>query len=245
VPLSLTHFGLAEMLRWGIDLPRIAAEAATLEEAAQGVVRHIYQDALSPAGARECALVRCFVTLPCATLPRELKAFAQAQLAGPPPPELQCLVLLGTVGDQPEWNTRQLSSSYQAIPLTSVASVRRAPMLGQLMRSLGVPLHAVVAPRAEMVRGLLPRGYDVFYVPEALSSPHIPAQDFVREHGIRSVIGFGGALGAGLYTLVIFSRAAIPEPSAERFRHLALDLQTAFAEFGPERVFAPLPAGVA
>jgi hypothetical protein len=247
LPVSLTHFGLAEMLRWGFDLPRLVSQAATLEEAAQSVVRHIYDDALSPAGARECALVRLYATHSCATLPADLKAFAEAQPGGHSRPgELQCLVLLGTAGDEPEWNHRYLSRAHQAIPLPSVREVKRTPMIGQLLRSLGVQLEAVVAPRPELVRGLLAKSYDVFYVAEAAGSAHIPAQDFVRRYGIRSVVGFGGALSRGtFYTLVIFSRAVIAEGAIERFRGLARDLSGALGEFGPDRVFAPLPAAVA
>jgi len=247
VPLSLTHFGLAEMLRWGIDLPRLAAGAATIEEAGQSIVRHIYQDALSPAGARECALVRFYATLPCSLLPADLSALARAQLAGEQHTgELQCLVLLGTAGDEPEWNNRHLSRAHQVIALPSVRAVTRTPMIGQMLRSLGVELEAVVNPKPEMVRGLATRSYDVFYVPEAQGSPHIPAQDFVRDYGIRSVIGFGGTmLKSGLYTVLIFSRASIPEASVERFRNLALDLKVALSDFGTDQVFAPVPAGAA
>jgi len=247
VPLSLTRFGLAEMLRWGFDLPRLIAGAATLEEAAQSVVRHIYDDALSPAGARECALVRFYVTHPCATLPAELKAFAHAQMGDRKAvPELQCLALLGTAGDEPAWNNRHLSRAHQAIPLPGVNEVSRTPMIGQLLRSLGVRLEAVVSPRPELVRGLAAKTFDVFYVPEAVGSAHIPDQDFVKRYGVRSVIGFGGALSkAGVYTILLFSRAPIPEAAVERFRNLAQDLTGALDEFGGDRIFAPVPAGVA
>lgn len=247
MPVSLTHFGLAEMLRWGIDLRRLASGAATLEEAAQSVVRYLYQEAVSPAGARECALVRFYATHPYGTLPAGLQSFARTQLQGERPhPEMQCLVLLGTAGERPEWNTRQLSRSHQAIPLPSVRGVERAPMVNQLLRGLGADLGAVVAPRPELVRGMAAKTYDVFHVAEAEGSPHIPDQGFVREHGIRSVLGFGGSLlRGGLFTVLLFVRTPLPEGAPDRFRNIALDLKVALAELGPDRVFAPLPVGVA
>jgi hypothetical protein len=247
VPVSLTHFGLAEMLRWGFDLPRRIAAASTFEEAAQALARHIYDDALSPAGARECALVRVYATHACATLPPDLKAFIDGQMQGEcQASDLQCLALLGTAGDEPAWNNRHLSRAHQAIPLPSVRRVERTPMVGQLLRSLGVQTEAVVSPRPEMVRGLAAKSYDVFYVPEAEGSAHIPDQDFVRRYGIQSVIGFGGALSkGGFYTVILFSRARIQESALERFRSLAQDLTDALGEFGPDRVFAPIPAGMA
>jgi hypothetical protein len=247
VPLSLTHFGLAEMLRWGIELPQLIAAAGSLEEAGQAITRRIYDDALSPAGARECALVRFYVTHPCATLPADLKQFAHAQMGGrESPEELQCLALLGTSGDEPAWNNRHLSRAHQAIPLPSVREVSRAPMIGQLLRSLGVRPEAVVAPRPELMRGLAARTFDVFYVPDAVGSAHIPDQEFVERYGVRSVVGMGGALPrGGVYALLLFSRAEIAESAVERFRNLAHDLTQALSEFGPERTFAPVPAAVA
>ena len=59
------------------------------------------------------------------------------------------------------------------------------------------------------------------------------------------MVGFGGSLSRGLYTVIIFSRAPSPEAATERFRNLAQDLQNAFGDFGPDRVFAPVPVGVA
>jgi hypothetical protein len=235
------------MLRWGFAVPPMVASASTLEEAARSIVRHFYEDALSPAGARECALVRFYVTHPCATLPPDLQRFANRQMHGAESPaSLQCLVLLGTAGDEPAWNHRHLSASHQAIPLPSVREVKRTPMVGQLLRSLGIQLEAVVSPRPELLRGLAAKSYDVFYVPEALGSAHIPAQDFVVRYGIRSVIGFGGALArGGFYTVLLFSRAAISEGAAERFRNLAQDLTDALSDFAPDRTFAPVPAAVA
>lgn len=247
MPVSLTHFGLAEMLRWGIDLRRLAAGAATLEEAAQAVVRHIYHDALSPAGARECALVRFYATVPYGMLSEGLQGFARAQLEGERAhPELQCLVLLGTAGDEPAWNTRHLSRAHQAIPLPSVRGVERAPMVGQLLRSLGVDLGAVITPRPELVRGMAARTYDVFHVAEAAGSPHIPDQEFVARYGIRSVLGFGGTqVRGGLFTVLLFARTPLSEGAPERFRNIALDLKVALAELGPDRIFAPVPVGAA
>jgi hypothetical protein len=78
----------------------------------------------------------------------------------------------------------------------------------------------------------------VFHVPEALGSPYIPAQDFVRQYDIESVVGFGGALPTGeLGALIIFSRLPIAVDVADRFRAVAIDLNEQFAGFDAGQTF--------
>jgi hypothetical protein len=80
--------------------------------------------------------------------------------------------------------------------------------------------------------------YDVFYVPEADRSPYIPAQDFVRDYGVRSVVGFGGVLKSGeMFAVILFSRTPVPADSAQRFKTIALDVRSALFGFGNDAVF--------
>ena len=228
---SLAHFGLKEMLRSGLDLRKGAGEAATLEELAQGVVRYFYDNCRTDDGGRECVLVRFYKTHTFGELPADLQAFARGSLDGAAPaPDLQCLTLLATAGEKPGWNARQASHGHQAIPLASVQMVDRAPMIAELIRAMGMDVTAVVSPAPELVRGMAGKTFNVFFVPEANGSPHIPAQDFVRDYGVRSVLGFGGVLVTGeFYSVIIFARVAIPPESADRFRNVALDLKLAIS----------------
>src|ERR1700683_5130998 len=41
------------------------------------------------------------------------------------------------------------------------------------------------------------RNYHIFHVPEALGKALVPAQEFVRENGVKPVLGFGGLLPSG------------------------------------------------
>jgi hypothetical protein len=162
-----------------------------------------------------------------------------------PRPEMKCLVLLASAGDDPAWNDRRRSRGHQAIPLASTEVVEKAPMIAQLVRELGLDLDQVVAPRPEVIRGLEGKTYNVFHVETAQGSPYIPAQDdFVRAWRVRSVVGCGGVLLTGdLYSLILFSRAAIPRDSADRFRNIALDLKLVISPF--EAVFDTTPAAIA
>lgn len=231
---SLQQFGLPEMLRCGRELGRAAMGASSIEEAARGVVRYLYDKAVDPeTGERECALVRFFITQPYRALDAELQAVACGQLGCPPSIDtMNCLVLLGTAGEELEWNERRLSRGHQAIPLPDEARVAQVPMIAELFRSLGVDPHALANRGTDLLHaGGDGKMYRVFFIPEAEGSPYIPAQDdFVKPYGIRSVLGWGGVLHGGeLFAVVIFARVPIPEASADRFRHVALDVKAALS----------------
>jgi hypothetical protein len=242
---SLQDFDLPEMLRCGLDLRRAAQGAKSMEEAAEAVVRYLYERCVDTGtGDHECALVRFYKTHPYGDLPRELQRFA-ADLAGEqePRPEMRCLVLLATAGQEPAWNFRHTSARHQAIPLPSAEMVERAPMISQLIRELGADLDAVISPAPAAPEAADGKTYNVFYVPEAVGSPFIPAQEeFVRRFGIRSVVGFGGQLFSGsLYSVILFTRVPVPHASAQRFRNIALDLKVAVSMLEEQSTFREVP----
>lgn len=108
-------------------------------------------------------------------------------------PSLRCLTLLGTAGLEPEWNDPAASLAHRALPLLSDEMVRSMPMVHQLFRQLGVEMEELLEPDPAFFSDENQQAFNVFYVPEARDSPHIPAQDdFVRPYGIRSVLGSAG-----------------------------------------------------
>ena len=246
---SLTGFDLAEMLRCGLDLRRETKEARSMEEAAETIVRYfhdVFRDRRT--GERECPLVRFYKTHAYGALEPGLQAFARRRMGGAEPPDdMKCLVLLATAGDEPDWNSRHLSRGHQAIPLPSVEMVEKAPMIAQLIHQFGLDLASIVEPRGEVMGELGGKTYNVFFVPRALGSTAIPAQDeFVRPYGIRSVIGCGGIhLTGELYTAILFSKVDVPPKSADRFRNVALDLKLCISPFRDDRVFAAITGGLA
>lgn len=238
---DVTRFGLAEMLRVGIDVRKRIAAARSLEEAAGSVCEYLGAELVGPNGMRACALVRCYKTHPFGELEPALKNFVKASLGGEEPrPSLKCLTLMGTVGEEPAWNSRHHSKGHKAIPLPSSDIVERAPMIAQLIRDFGLELSAVVDPGKEVVRDLMGKTYGVFHIAEARGSRFIPAQeDFVLRYGIRSVLGFGGSLtGGDLFAIILFSKVSIPEASADRFRTVALDVKSGFFKFKEDHIFA-------
>jgi hypothetical protein len=241
MPSDLTKFGLSEMLRCSTELRRATREAPTMEDAAQRVCRVLYDELVAPDKSRACALVRCYKTHPYGKLDPELQAFAKTVLQGnTPAASMRCLTLIGTVGDQPAWNSRRTSLEHQAIPLPSIDMIERAPMIAQLIRQFGLDLTDVVQPANDLVRGLVGKTYGVFHVAEAKGSPYIPAQqDFVIKFGIRSVIGFGGSLPSGdLFAVILFARVPVSSETADRFRNLALDVKSGFFPYREGEIFS-------
>lgn len=238
--ISLQRFSLGDMLRCGVDIRRVAADAGSLEAAAGRVVDHLHHTLRDPESGRHCCvLLRCFVTLPLASLDAGLQTAARAA-AGDQPigDDTRCLVLLATAGERREWNDRRASAGHRAIPLPSPEVVAQAPMISRMIQQMGVDIGTLVArvPRAAGASG--ERNYDVFYVEEAAGSPYIPAQkEFVEPFGVRSVIGFGGILQEEFFVFVLFSREAVPREAASRFRTLAMDARLALLRHEGRTVF--------
>lgn len=221
---------------------RTAGEGARSMESVTGVIvdylRHSFIDPAT--GEPSLALVRFYKVLPYERLEPELQAAVRE--AAPQLPSLagvQCLTLLGTAGDEPEWNDRRASKGHGVVPLPDVEAVAAMPMLSQLIRELGVDPGYVVHPDVSRARGVHQRDRKMFYVPEALDSPSIPHQaDFVVPYGIRSALGVGGLLPSGaLFAMMLFAKEPIPKETAEAFAVVAVSAKAAVLPFVERRVF--------
>ena len=214
--VSVEAFGVDDVRRFGDEIRTLGTGASSMEGAAQEVARYLYDE------LHGCALVRLYKTHRFADLPRDLQDFVGA----PPGPDVRCLTLLGTAGDEPAWNDRRRSEGHQAIPLPSEDVVRQLPMVLQLITQLGLDVETVMRPEPARARELAQRTYDVFHVPDAEASPYVPAKDFVRSYGIRSALGFGGMLYTGdFYAAVLFAKMPISVDTAQMLKILALPVR--------------------
>ncbi|MBC7839579.1 MAG: response regulator [Nitrospiraceae bacterium] len=232
---DLANFTLADLTHNLATLRKLGAGVESMEETANRMVRYLYDSlVVKETGKRSCALARLFVTQPYGMLDDELQTLARKMLGGAPEsPAPKCLVLLGTAGDQPEWNARQQSMGHQVIPLPSEQVVSSIPMISQLISQLGVDVSHVLQPTPDMMLAVEQKTYNVFHVPEAVGSPYIPAQNaFVIPFQIKSVLGFGGLLPSGeLFALILFSRTYISQDTATLFKPYALAVKAAFLPF--------------
>jgi hypothetical protein len=239
---DLHRFELSDMIQVGTALRRLQSDSSSMEETASAIVRFLYSRFADPqTGEKNCALVRFFKTQCFQDLPSELQDIATAAARGKSDlhADTRCLTLLATAGNQPHWNSRTESAGHQAIPLATEEVVRQAPMVAQLIQQIGLDIAQVIGPSPALMIDVDQQNYNVFHVPDALGSPYVPAQDFVREAGIRSVLGFGGLLPSGdLFAVILFSRVYIPRETAEMFRTLALGIKLAVLPFARGQVFS-------
>lgn len=212
-----------------------------MEAAAGKVVRYLRAQFVDKdTGEPSLSLVRFYKALPFERLEPPLQAVALAaatdvgSLAGVP-----CLTLLATAGEEPAWNDRHASRSHRAIPLPGSEALARLPMVAQLVAELGLAPEDVLRPEQARAGGLDQRKYKVFFVPDAIDSPYVPAQnEFVVPYGIRSVLGFGGVLPSGaLFAVVMFSTTPIPQDTADAFAVVALSAKVAVLPFVEHRTF--------
>ena len=221
----------------------LGSGAASMEVAARRIVRYLYDELGDAAGQRACPLVRLYKTHPFEQLEPDLQTYVQTVLEEAPQPDLRCLTLLGTAGDEEAWNDRRRSAGHQAIPLQSEAMVRQLPMVTQLITQLGLELDTVLRPDLGHAVELSKRTYDVFHVATAAGSPHLPDQkDFVLPHKIASALGFGGMLYTGdFYAVVLFSRVPISADAAQMIKILAIAMRVPLLTH-LRQVFEPEPA---
>jgi hypothetical protein len=236
---NIAAFDVEDVRACSDAIRSLGAGAASMEDAATRIVRYLYDELGDGNGERACVLVRLYKTHAYGKLPVDVRSFAGDVLGDVPPDDVRCLTLLGTAGDVPAWNDRRRSQGHQAIPLPSEQLVEQLPMVRQLITQLGLEVSTVVRPDPSSARELSQRTYDVFHVPTAKGSPHLPAQDFVAAHSVESALGFGGMLYTGdFYAVVLFSRAPVPSDAAQMLKILSLAVRVPLlTQLG--RVFSP------
>jgi anti-anti-sigma regulatory factor len=246
---DLSRFSSADAVNLSLQLRRLGATAANLTDVASNVVRYLFEQFRDDStGARCCALVRVYSLTSYGVLDAVRQRFA-AKLCDDTAPtnSTPCLSLLATAGEEAAWNSPLTSNGHLAIPLPSPEFVTRLPMVHALLASLGVDVSKLFQVGADMGVRFVEGDLGVFHVPEAREAPSIPAQQFVVKHGIRSVIGFGGALPSGdIFAMLVFSKVPIASDVCELFKTVALGMKLALLRVGQTTLtHAPIDAGVA
>lgn len=185
------------------------AEAGALDDAAQ-----VFTDTLYCQFQEDCALVRLYCTVAYGDLPDANRKFVLAvaddngvteRLKDDTP----VLSLLGTTGKETSWCDRRNSHGHIGIPLVSSAFVDDIPMVSRLLQQMGVGIDWIdkadlrsAVPGAAQLTGF-------FYVANAATEKDaknrliIPAQDFVKKYGIKTVCGVGATYSNGAMAVAI------------------------------------------
>jgi two-component system, NtrC family, sensor kinase len=224
-------------------LDRELRSQTSIEDAAQRTCDLVYERFASGA-----VLVRTFVTTTHARLPPDLQDAARGLLqrrarGTPITPDMPVLALLGSRGVRDEWNSRHRSQGHAAIPLASPEFVESIPMIARLLKQLGAGIGWVQGLDTAVLTHSLGAISGLFYVEDARTELDesgrkvISAQDFVEEHGIRTVFGFGGVYAVERTVLVnvVFTRETIPRISVERFMRLTNTIKAATLRLALDR----------
>ena len=232
---DITHFTLADMTECSGALRRLGANATSMEEVSTRIVRYLHNSFVDKeTSERALVLVRLFKTHPYGELDEELQGFVRGMLEAPvESPAMKCLTLLGSAGARPEWQSREGSRGHRALALPSEHFVGRFPMVRQLVQQLGLEINTVLHPDPAVLVDLAQTTYNVFFVPQAVGSQYVPAQqEFVIPFGVQSVLGFGGMLPSGnLFAVIMFARVPLRPETADLFRTLALSAKLAVLPF--------------
>jgi hypothetical protein len=207
----------------------------TLASAAQALA-----DTVFPAFEESLVLVRVFATVPFGELPAANREFVRALLRArrveaPLPAGTPVLSLMGTRGLREDWNDRMNSRAHVGIPLSSAAFVDEIPMIARLLSEFGLTIVGLDDGGARIVRSVVGNLSGMFYVADARTETDaqgrlvISAQDFVAEHGVRTVFGFGGAymLERSYVAVILFARETVPAEHARELAPLSSALKAA------------------
>ena len=207
--------------------PRIQ-QSKCLEEAAQELATALHNQF-----AESVVLARVFFSVSFDSMPPINKGFvrrlvesagAASGLKGTTP----VLSLIGTHGQESDWNDRRKSKGHMGIPLISSVFVDAIPMISRLLKELGVPLDWVDSHDSEIIKNTLGGpSVGLFFVENAAEATDhegrkiIAAQDFVSPYDVKSVFGTGEEYSGGqILVVVLFCRDGFSRATAERFQAL-------------------------
>ncbi|HAM52265.1 MAG TPA: hypothetical protein DCP92_16810 [Nitrospiraceae bacterium] len=238
---DINHFTMREMTECGKALRMIGEGANSMEEVANRIAGYLYDSLIDgQTGMRACVLVRLFKTHSYDGLDAELQEFARNMLGNKAAyPDMKCMVLLATTGDEQGWQSRRTSKGHKAVPLPSKEAINQIPMFLPLIEQFGMQVDMLVKPDPKFLLDLEQRAYNVYYVPEALGNPYISAQKgFIIPYGIRSILGFGGLLPSGdMFAVPMFFKVPVSKEVADLFKPISLNVKIAILPF-EKAVFA-------
>jgi hypothetical protein len=198
-----------------------------LEGVAQRCADLLYSEFVSS------VLVRIYVTCKVADLPQTNRSFVRnvalsANVLDLLKDDSIVLTLVGTRGREPDWNDRRKSRGHTGIPLLSPKFVDTIPMISRLLIEFGIGVDWIGTEGAtDIIAKRIGTMASVFFVPDATTYRDragrlvIPAQDFVKTYGVKSVFGLGGAYLTGeICTILVFTNERVERKTAESFSSL-------------------------
>ncbi len=218
---QLDASGVAELCARAAEALR---DVATFEAASEIFVRLLVRE------FETIALARVFGTVEFEVLEPDERRFAEAAVGEVALfPTTEVLTLFGSAGARPQWNERRKSAGHLAIPLLNRRSIEEAPMIARLLDDL----HFSLKTEPPGARALATRAFAnadaICYIPDAATTVDVlgrlvvPAADFVRSNGIRTVVGVGGSyiVARMFVAILLFTTETISAETALLLKALA------------------------
>ena len=227
----LSQFALRDMIECGKQIRSLRQNHDKLPQFSAALVRYLRESIVDDDKQPAFALARVYETQQFDQLDDELREFVARQAGGTPvPSKTNYLHLLASSGSQLAWNNPVTSTRHRLVPTPSIEAVRKMPIVNQLVEELQIKTERSAGKRNSPNLGTRA---GVFHIADAVNSPYIPDQEsFVERHGIKSAIGFGGALPSGrLFVVILFSRVPLTHETALLFSHLSLSTQLAILPY--------------
>ena len=231
---TFRHYQLSQLT----DLRRRISESlsarASLQEAAQTFV-----DSLYPQFEESTVLVRVFSTMAFRELPKREKdsvrnLAASRNCESELEEETTVVSLLGTRGKKPNWNDRYLSKKRLAIPLLRPSFIKTIPVVSVLSAHSVTGVGWIEKQRAKILVTTVGQMARMVFVDDAATSltnegfKTVPAQNFVWDHEVKTVIGLGGAYLSGAFvSIMIFTNETIAVELVKKFMPLVNTFKTA------------------
>ena len=226
-------WGLSDVVTYCTGVRGATAGATTMEEAAAQMVRYLRRAFRTTHGRSAFVLGRFFNTAPWEDLPDDLREILRP--AGDPA-GMRSLVLLASDGEDPAWCDRRHSPGLPAGRLESVEHASAHPLAAALSRELGLDIETFVHGPA----GGEPHHHDVkaIHIPDATDPSRVPHQEFVAEHAIRSIVGFGGVQPSGnIFALSLYARIPLGADMSAMLPIIAVSVKLALLPFVTEPMF--------
>ena len=216
------------------EIRRIAGRSKTLHDAAQHIVAYIRSEFVNPETKKSSiSMARLFVTIPFRHLPG---AYKEKYYMNGVTDDSMFLCLMGTVGDNPDWNDIRNSKKRQAVLLPErEEDFALMPMLARNFTKMGIQYDEIIHPRSGAELTTIE---DYALEKDVRDSPYIPDQKFVSEYHLVSQIGIGGVFPSGsIFTAFMFFNEPVDDDFAGTFMIIPMALQMALKDFDLDRIY--------
>lgn len=172
-------------------------------------------------------LARVFLTVPFKDIPAGHKKWVRdlcesVNLSHQLHEHTPVLCLVSTAGENYEWNNRRNSQGHVGIPLLSAEFIEAIPMMARLMREVTGDLSWLDEKDWATKARSMGKFSGVFHVRDAAKDKDnkdrhiIAAQDFVGQHGVKTVFGIGGGYIDGSLAIKLYFTREILDVSLAR-----------------------------